>query len=71
MMGGERSTARAKTSVSSGKGLGMRVLADGIGTEDQADVLQGFGCEGAQGFLYSRGDDQAGFSQRLRALAGE
>ena len=71
MVRNTRSAALAKTIVSIGKDLGMTVIAEGIETQDQADMLQGFGCEGAQGFLYSRGDDQASFSQRLRALAGE
>jgi EAL domain-containing protein (putative c-di-GMP-specific phosphodiesterase class I) len=37
-----------------GKGLDIDVVAEGVETREQADLLAGMGCERAQGFLYSR-----------------
>lgn len=37
-----------------GHELGMRVVAEGVETEDVADGLRGLGCEFAQGFLFGR-----------------
>jgi diguanylate cyclase (GGDEF)-like protein/PAS domain S-box-containing protein len=35
--------------------LGLKVIAEGVETEPQRDLLVGFGCEYAQGWLYSKG----------------
>ncbi len=40
--------------VTMGHGLNMKVLAEGVETEDQADVLRDQGCDEVQGYLYSR-----------------
>jgi EAL domain-containing protein (putative c-di-GMP-specific phosphodiesterase class I) len=37
-----------------GKGLGIDVVAEGVETADQAELLGRLGCERAQGFLYSQ-----------------
>jgi len=37
-----------------GKGLGMTVLAEGVETEQQKNILQSIGCDEIQGFLYSK-----------------
>ncbi|MFV0348397.1 MAG: EAL domain-containing protein [Halodesulfovibrio sp.] len=40
--------------VSLGRGLGMEVVAEGVETLDQAQMLASLGCEAAQGYLYSQ-----------------
>ncbi|MFA9269332.1 MAG: EAL domain-containing protein [Baekduiaceae bacterium] len=35
--------------------LGIRVVAEGVETDVQAEILRGLGCDLAQGFLYGRG----------------
>jgi diguanylate cyclase (GGDEF)-like protein len=40
--------------VTMGHALGLKVLAEGVETEDQARVLRDQGCDEVQGFLYSR-----------------
>ena len=40
--------------VNLGRTLGMRVLAEGIETEEQATLLRSLGCHEGQGYLYAR-----------------
>ncbi len=42
-----------RTCVSLARGLNLKVVAEGVETEAQADVLQRLGCDQAQGFFYS------------------
>lgn len=44
----------AKAIISLAHSLGLRVVAEGIETEDQAGFLMGEGCAVGQGYLYSR-----------------
>lgn len=37
-----------------GRRLGMRVLAEGVENEAQADILRALGCDEAQGYLYAK-----------------
>jgi EAL domain-containing protein (putative c-di-GMP-specific phosphodiesterase class I) len=40
--------------VNLGRTLGMRVLAEGIETEEQAQMLTALGCHEGQGYLFAR-----------------
>jgi diguanylate cyclase (GGDEF)-like protein len=40
--------------VTMGHALGLKVLAEGVETEEQAEVLRALGCDEVQGYLFSR-----------------
>lgn len=44
----------AETIVALGQKLGMKIIAEGVETEEQAGFLRGMGCHMAQGFLYAK-----------------
>ncbi len=46
--------AIAKTIVALGQSLGMGVIAEGVETEEQREVLARLGCHAYQGYLFSR-----------------
>lgn len=47
------------------KKMGMQVIAEGVETENQAELLKKFGCEMAQGYYYSRPLPLADFENLL------
>ncbi|MDD2884127.1 MAG: bacteriohemerythrin [Dechloromonas sp.] len=49
--------------------LGIRVVAEGIETEQQSALLRAAGCDFGQGFLYSRAVDRDAFSDLLQRPA--
>lgn len=51
---GERGARIAEMVIPLGRQLGMKVLAEGIETEEQAARLRRLGCHEAQGYLYAR-----------------
>ena len=40
--------------VALGHGLGLKVIAEGVESAEQASIVQLFGCDGLQGFLFSK-----------------
>nr|WP_269445814.1 EAL domain-containing protein [Jatrophihabitans sp. SB3-54] len=48
-----------------GRALGIAVVAEGVETEEQARLLADYGCETAQGYLYSRPHPEALLSRQL------
>jgi EAL domain-containing protein (putative c-di-GMP-specific phosphodiesterase class I) len=54
-LGGEPAdTALLGALVDLGHALGLRVVAEGVETDTQLAHLRSVGCDGAQGFLFSR-----------------
>jgi EAL domain-containing protein (putative c-di-GMP-specific phosphodiesterase class I) len=47
--------------------LGLKVIAEGVDTEEQLKVLRLLKCDAIQGFLYSRPVPYAGIEQLLRS----
>ena len=67
-MGKKRDTARiVETVIGLGHGLGMSVTAEGVETDEQLARIREFGCEVAQGYLFSRPVDAAGAWELLEA----
>ena len=44
----------AQTVVALGHSLGLRVIAEGVETAEQRDLLHSFGCDGYQGYFFGR-----------------
>jgi len=70
---GPEDSALARAIVKLGDTLGLTVVAEGVESKDQANVLQEMGCDLAQGYLYSRPVDEdqieALLSERAEAVA--
>ncbi len=55
--------------ISLAKALGLRTVAEGIETEEQARELREMGCDAGQGFLWSRAVPKADLPALLHELA--
>jgi len=62
----ENDAAIAKTVVALAHALGLGVVAEGVETAEQRDVLAGFGCRDYQGYLYSEPLPTAAFEEFVR-----
>jgi EAL domain-containing protein (putative c-di-GMP-specific phosphodiesterase class I) len=49
--------------------LGLKVVAEGVETEQQAAVLSGLGCNWAQGYLFGKPMPRDEFTTALKTLA--
>lgn len=61
----DRGTVIISAVVNMTRTLGFDIIAEGVETVEQADMLTGMGCNIIQGFLYSRPIPEAEFSGRL------
>ena len=52
--GNKDATAIARGVIGMGRSLGLRLVAEGIETQEQADFLRGLWCDEGQGYLYSK-----------------
>jgi EAL domain-containing protein (putative c-di-GMP-specific phosphodiesterase class I) len=46
--------AIVRTIVAMAKGLNLHIIAEGVETEEQRELLLGLGCENFQGYLFSK-----------------
>ena len=58
--------AIVRSIVTLGRGLNIRVVAEGVETEDQAEFLKARGCSEAQGFLFSPALDADDLARYVR-----
>lgn len=69
MGNGKDDTAIVQTILVLGHSLGMDVVAEGVETPAQQQVLQQLGCDYGQGYLFSKPLDSAAATQLLAELA--
>ena len=55
--------------VSMAKGLGLKSIAEGVETAEQAQILRVMNCDYAQGYLYSKPLPAAEFQKLIRGQA--
>ena len=63
----QRSVRLVRSIISIGEDLGMDVIAEGVESPAQAEILAELGCHYVQGFAYAAGEEQAVFAERLRS----
>jgi len=54
MMGNERDRIMVRKTIEMGHELGTQVIAEGVERQEQLELLRLNGCDGAQGYLFSR-----------------
>ena len=69
MIADEEARAIVKTCIMLGHELNMRVVAEGVETREQLDLLELMGCDIAQGFLFSKPVSAAEISAQLMSVA--
>jgi EAL domain-containing protein (putative c-di-GMP-specific phosphodiesterase class I) len=67
MTSDSRDEAVVRAAIALARGMGLKVVAEGVETEAQRASLERLGCDGMQGFLFSRPVTAARFAQLLRA----
>lgn len=65
-----RDAAIVSTIIQMGKALSLRVIAEGVETEAQAELLRRAGCDEGQGYLFARPLPAAELVQFIQALPG-
>jgi diguanylate cyclase (GGDEF)-like protein/PAS domain S-box-containing protein len=63
-----RNFSLCKSIVMMAHDLGMKVIAEGVETEEQKDLLVSIGCDYAQGYFFSRPLSATEFDAHLKAL---
>ena len=58
-------------SKSMGNHMKLSIIAEGVETEQQKVMLQGFGCNKAQGYFYARPMREAEYTELLRKEKAE
>ena len=66
MLEGTRQAAVVRGIVALAKSLGLRVVAEGVETQEQASALRGEGCDLMQGFFYARPMPAEAFALQLK-----
>lgn len=48
--------------------IGLDMIAEGVENQEQADILEQFGCDKAQGFFYAKPMPKEEFNQRYMSI---
>ena len=67
----EGARALASSIIGIGKSLGMRVVAEGVESEDHAWLVREMGCDYLQGFFFGRPMSGADLRDRLAETGGQ
>lgn len=67
----ERNRALVRTIIDLAHHLGLGVIAEGVETEDMAQILDSLGCDYAQGYYFSRPVEAAKLTEMLSLQAGD
>jgi EAL domain-containing protein (putative c-di-GMP-specific phosphodiesterase class I)/FixJ family two-component response regulator len=54
MQSNDRDRIMVQKTIEMGHELGMHVIAEGVETQEQLDLLRAYGCDSAQGYFFSR-----------------
>ena len=65
----DRSRQMLSALVNMAKNLGIHSVAEGVETQEQAEFLRSIGCEGLQGYYYSRPLSQSRFEEFMKGKA--
>lgn len=66
MVAGSDDLALCEAIVVMGHKLGIKVIAEGVETQEQRDLLTGAGCDFGQGYLFARPLTAVQFDRLLR-----
>jgi EAL domain-containing protein (putative c-di-GMP-specific phosphodiesterase class I) len=70
LLADENDRAVANAIISLGRTLNLRVIAEGVETEAQADFLRSVNCDEMQGYLFSKPRPASEIEDLLRATSG-
>jgi len=65
MLQDDRDLAIIKGAIDIARAIGLKVIAEGIDTDEQADCLQSLGCQFGQGFLFAKALAPDEFSRQM------
>jgi len=74
MISNDRGRIMVLKTIELGHELGMQVMAEGVETREQLELLRGYGCDSVQGYLFSRpipAKDIASWLKTYRANLGQ
>jgi len=63
----EKDAVLTRTIIAMARSLGLQVVAEGVETQAQLDILRGMGCDFYQGYFLSRPLAADEFGRRLHA----
>ncbi|MBU1468780.1 MAG: EAL domain-containing protein, partial [Gammaproteobacteria bacterium] len=69
--GDQRHVDIVKSTIQLAESLGMKVIAEGIETKEQANLLAALGCQTLQGYYFAKPSPMSDWTERDNAKAKE